>query len=127
MAGTAGNHSCLQLYRGAEALTEANLEQLHQLLDAVKLEIEGQPSGFDTLITAAHEYAMRYVKALADQAGLKLESEEAMGGKIRWFHLTLPISILSDYIIIAEVDFLIDKSGAKIIIDFDFVERTYTD
>jgi hypothetical protein len=106
---------------------EARLERLRRLLDAVKLELEGQPTNFDTLIAAVHEYAVRYLKALADQVGLKLEPEGAVNGKVRWLHVTFPVGIFSDYIIIVEADFLIDKSGAKIIIDFDFVERTYTD
>jgi len=106
-------------------LTEARLEQFRRLLDAVKLELEGQPTGFDTLIAAVHEYAVRYVKALADQVGLKLEPEGAMNGKVRWLHITLPVGPLSDdYFIIAEVDFIFDKSSTKIIIDFDFIERT---
>jgi hypothetical protein len=101
---------------------EASLEQFRRLLDAMKIEIEGQPTNFDTLIATAHEYAMRYVKALADQAGLKFE---AMEGKVRWLHITLPVGLLSDdYFIIAEVDFIFDKSSTEIIIDFDFIERT---
>jgi hypothetical protein len=108
-------------------LTEASLEQFRRLLDAVKLETEVQPTNFDPLLAVAHEYAMQYVKVLADQVGLKLEPEGAMNGKVRWLHITFPIGILSDYIIVVEADFLIDKSGAKIIIDFDFIERTYTD
>jgi hypothetical protein len=106
-------------------LTEASLEQFRRLLDAVKLEIKGQLTGFDPLIAAAHEYAVRYVKALADQVGLKLELEGAMNGKVRWLHITLPVGPLSDdYFIIAEVDFIFDKSNTEIIIDFDFIERT---
>ena len=106
-------------------MTEASLEQFRRLLDAVKLEIEGQPTNFDPLIAAAREYAVRHVKTLADQAGLKLELEEAVNGKVRWSHVTLPVGPLSDdYFIIAEVDFIFDKSNTKIIIDFDFIERT---
>jgi hypothetical protein len=117
------NHSCLQLYRGIEALTEVSLERFRQLLDVVKLELEEQPTNFDPLIAAAHEYAVRHVKTLADQVGLKLEPEE--DGKVRWLHITLPVGFLSDdYFIIAEVDFIFDKSNTEIIIDFDFIERT---